>query len=186
VLEPRTRALLSRYGLTVEALADPHAAERELSRALLPDDVTGALGALREMLATSVGALTSAADPLVPEAVPEGFARDVMHRIERLERRYRAAVRRREEERFRDLARLRGALYPGGVRQERALNLLPLLARHGPALVDAMLGEARMQAREIVEAPGRTPVAGAARASSTTSTAGSAGAAGAAGAAATH
>ncbi|HEY0971156.1 MAG TPA: bacillithiol biosynthesis BshC [Gemmatimonadales bacterium] len=151
VLEPRTRELLDEYGLTVDALADPHAPERDLASALLPAGVKRALGAVRESMEAAVGELAAAGDDaLVPDTVPVGFARDMTHRLERLERRYRAAIRRREEERFRDMARLRGALYPGGIRQERALNLLPLMARHGHALLEAMMAGAREHAAALV------------------------------------
>ena len=52
------------------------------------------------------------------------------------------------------MATARGALYPNGVRQERALNLLPLLARHGPALLVAMRARAAEHARALVNGEG--------------------------------
>jgi hypothetical protein len=51
-----------------------------------------------------------------------------------------------------DLATVRGALQPGGARQERALNFLPLLARHGVPLLQAMLLRAREHADALVGA----------------------------------
>ena len=52
---------------------------------------------------------------------------------------------------------VRGALYPDGLRQERALNLLHVLSRHGLGLLDRMLAEADAHAGALVgAAAGRT------------------------------
>ena len=51
-----------------------------------------------------------------------------------------------------DVATARAALYPDGKRQERALNFLPLLARHGPALLERMRERAMEHARALVGA----------------------------------
>ena len=48
---------------------------------------------------------------------------------------------------MRDLATARAALYPLGVRQERALNLIPTLARHGVELLAEMRDAARRARR---------------------------------------
>jgi uncharacterized protein YllA (UPF0747 family) len=74
------------------------------------------------------------------------------HRVARLERRALAAIARRESDTMRDLGTARGALYPGGKRQERALNLLPLLARHGDVLLEQMIAGARAHATALVRA----------------------------------
>jgi uncharacterized protein YllA (UPF0747 family) len=72
-------------------------------------------------------------------------------RLDRLERRWVAALKRADEAVARDFATARAALYPLGTRQERALNPVPLLARHGPALWEAMLAQARLHAASLVE-----------------------------------
>ena len=72
---------------------------------------------------------------LVSKEVLEGARAQLRHRVERLERRMRAAAGRGEAAAMNDLAAIRAALMPGGVRQERRLNYLPLLARHGDLLV---------------------------------------------------
>ena len=58
---------------------------------------------------------------------------------------------------MRDLSTLRAALLPEGKPQERALNLLPLLARHGPQLLAAVQASAAEHAREIVETDAPAP-----------------------------
>jgi uncharacterized protein YllA (UPF0747 family) len=97
-------------------------------------------------------AVAAAADGLLGERVVEGASAWMAHRVARLERRALAAVARRETATMHDLATVRGALQPGGARQERALNFLPLLARHGVPLLQAMLLRAREHADALVGA----------------------------------
>lgn len=149
ILESHIEKLLARYGLEPADLADPHAAETALARAALPASARERLAELRTS-ADRAAALGQDGDELLPAAVLEGFRRHLHHRIDRLERRYLAAAKRREEAALRDLATLRGALYPGGKRQERAANLVPFLARHGDAIWDAMAAEARAHAAALL------------------------------------
>ncbi|NUQ21243.1 MAG: hypothetical protein HOQ09_09815 [Gemmatimonadaceae bacterium] len=48
------------------------------------------------------------------------------------------------------LGTVRGSLSPLGRRQERALNLIPLLARYGPELLNRMRDEASRWAQSMV------------------------------------
>jgi uncharacterized protein YllA (UPF0747 family) len=106
---------------------------------------------MREAIAKSSEALSkeNGAD-LLPESVIEGLQRNVAHRLDRVERRYRASVKRRGNEALRDVASARGALFPLGKPQERALNVVPLLARHGESLIDAVLTETKKHAAGLV------------------------------------
>src|SRR5690606_39486788 len=87
---------------------------------------------------------------MVPPTVPAGAAAAIGQRLDRLERRYPAAVRRHETRAFTELGTLRAALRPGGARRERALNLLPPLARHGTGLLHAMRDAAGVHAAALV------------------------------------
>jgi bacillithiol biosynthesis cysteine-adding enzyme BshC len=139
VLEPHLRRLLARLELDAGALRDPHAAEGRLARAAMPPALAAALAAAREAVARSAAEIAAAAGgDAVPASVVRGWEAGGRTRVDRLERRYLAAVKRREQALMRDVATARGALWPGGVRQERALNLLPMLARQGAPLLDGM------------------------------------------------
>lgn len=157
LVEPDVGDLLARHALTISDLQDGHTPERELATRLLPEDVRAPLEALRRELSAWIGALASASDgnpsALVPPSVLEGAERAMAHRLDRLERRYRAAVKRREEAAFAELSRLRGSLRPGGTSQERALNFLPFLARHGWTVLDDMIAAARAHALRLLGAP---------------------------------
>ena len=86
----------------------------------------------------------------LPTRVIDGAQRAINHRLERLERRIVAAAKRRETETMTQIATARGALFPLGSRQERALNMLPFLARHGSVITDRMIAGARMHARSLL------------------------------------
>ncbi len=72
------------------------------------------------------------------------------HRVDRLERRLVAGIKRREQGALRDVATLRALLRPLNMRQERVLNLIPMLARHGRGLLTEMHGAAKEHAAHLV------------------------------------
>ena len=76
------------------------------------------------------------------------------HRVDRLERRLVAGIKRREQGVLRDVATLRGMLRPLNQRQERVLNLMPMLSRHGRGLLTEMHGAAREHATRVVGGSG--------------------------------
>ncbi len=157
IIEPHVEEILERTGLSAHDLADPHAAETQLARATLPADASSAIARMRSALDEALGALERHTEGLVPPEVIAGSARSIAHRLARLERRLAAAMKRRNGNVLRDIGTARGSLYPGGKRQERALNFIPFLARYGPGLLESMLGEATTHALSLVgpQAEGR-------------------------------
>jgi hypothetical protein len=149
---------LARLGIEASELATPHAVEARLARARMPESVRTALDGLRADVTARLDAMRPS-DHLVPGPAIDGARNAMHHRIARLERRFVAALKRADDEAARDLATASGALFPLGKRQERALNAVPLLARHGPALLDAMLDRARAHAESLVTR-GRAPLPG--------------------------
>lgn len=154
VIEPHVARILERRATSVEELRDPSAAESRIARAALTDAERRGLAEAREHAAAAVRALRAGVGAqggaLLPEAALDGLERELEWRLARVERRVLAAVKRREHEALRDIATARAALWPLGQPQERALNLLPMLARHGPPLLDAMLARAREHAVALV------------------------------------
>ena len=153
IIEPRIERTLLRLGLSREEVRDRHAVESRLAKSMLSDDVGEALRRLRRNIESDVAALEIAdRDDLVPPASLQGLRRSLLHRMDRIERRYLAAVKRRETEMMRDVATVSGALYPEGARQERVLNFVPFIARYGAPLVDLMRAEAERYALALVSA----------------------------------
>lgn len=157
LLEPHIDAALQRLGLQRDAFDTPHTAERLVARASMSEATASGLRALRgviDQLPVSLGAEPAA---LGLDRAMGGAGQALHHRLNRLERRLLAGIARRESDRMRDVATIRAALTPNGQRQERAINLIPILARHGLDLLSEMRHAAGEHARALVSTP--APVA---------------------------
>jgi bacillithiol biosynthesis cysteine-adding enzyme BshC len=150
VVEPRLQKMLNELGVAAGDFADPHGVETKLARAAIAPDVDGALKGMRHSIEEATHRLAAASDGVVAPAVIDGVRKEMGHRLERLERRFVAATKRRETELMRRIATARGVLYPHGIRQERKLAWLPFLVRGGPDVLDAMLEAAAGHARSLV------------------------------------
>lgn len=161
LIEPHIADILQRYGLRLEDFSDPHAVETRLAREAWPSVVKSAMDELRRTVAQRLGTVRTALanlDGLAPAASVDGTARALEWRLSRLERRINAAVKGRETALMRDLSSARASLFPAGKRQERALNLLPILARHGMGLLEDMRASAMTRARALI-APAESAIA---------------------------
>lgn len=153
ILEPHVARILERHGLAPDDFRHPAAPESAFAKRTMPAATGEALERFRTQIDALAAGLSVPAgddDALVPPAVIEGHRRTLQHRVDRLERRLLAAIKRRHADAAHDLATARGALYPGGKRQERALNLLPILARHGPRVLELMRDRADEHANGLV------------------------------------
>lgn len=151
VIEQRVEKILDRYGLTPGDFADPHAVETRLAKESLPAELRSRLDDMRRAVGEQIARLADVeGSRFVSDTVTEGVKRNILRLIDRLERRYTAAVKREGNDALRDAAVARAALYPLGFPQERALNGIPLIARHGEELYDAVLSEAARHATSLV------------------------------------
>lgn len=153
VVEPSVDRRLGRLGMVLDDLKDPHAAEKRVGDRAMPPEVRAALEGLRQDLGERLGTLariSAEMDHLVPERVLEGARHQMLHRVDRLERRLRAAARARAVEAVTDLATVRASLMPENQRQERRLNPVPMLARHGDLLLAQLKAGAAMHAGTLV------------------------------------
>lgn len=144
---------LGRLGMVLADIRSPHEAEKRIGDRAMPAAIRDALEGLRRDLGERLSTLkrdSDALDHLVPERVIEGARHQLLHRVDRLERRLRAASRARATEAVADLAMVRAALMPDNQRQERRLNPVPLLARHGDLLLAQLKAGAAMHAGTLV------------------------------------
>lgn len=151
IVEPHVRKVLDRIGADVDDFADPHAVETRVARGQLPTGIVQALEKSRARVQSALDELEKAdrgADVL-PPAVLEGARRQLLHKLDRLERRYVAATKRKGSELLAEVATARGALYPNGKPQERALNVIPLLAKYGNEVLTGILAKAREHAASV-------------------------------------
>jgi bacillithiol biosynthesis cysteine-adding enzyme BshC len=143
VIEPRVEKILEKYSLAPDDFIDPHAVETKIARESLPEAIKSRIAELRNVAGEETKQLAAAdSENLVSPRVIEGLRQNILHRVDRLERRYTAAIKRNGNDALRDVAVARGSLYPFGKPQERALNIVPLLARYGDDLVNSVMDEA--------------------------------------------
>lgn len=154
LLEPHARALLAQLGTSVEALAAPDQLEGRLARHAMSDASAQALEDVRVAIRSLPGRLADEAGPLGLTAAVEGAMQNLQHRMDRLERRVVAGIKRREAGVMRDIATLRAALRPRGKAQERTLNAIPFLARHGLDTLTELVAAARPHAESLVHEQG--------------------------------
>jgi bacillithiol biosynthesis cysteine-adding enzyme BshC len=152
LIEPSVARLLKRFGVEPDALARPDGLEGAVARAAMSDRSTDSLLAVRKAIEALPEALAPEAEPVGLGAAVQGSVRSLEHRVDRLERRLVAGMKRREHQLLRDVASLRAALYPLGTRQERSLNLMPILGRQGLDLLLEMRDAALLHALGLIGA----------------------------------
>jgi uncharacterized protein YllA (UPF0747 family) len=154
IIEPYVDRILDRFGLSIEEVRDFHAVVRKLIAQRIPADATRSLAGLREALHRAMDAVRASLvqndAPLVEPRVVEGAEYQLMHRVDRFERRVLAAAKRRETRIVEQATAAHAALWPLGKPQERVLNIVPILAREGPMLLEAMGRAAGEHATELV------------------------------------
>jgi bacillithiol biosynthesis cysteine-adding enzyme BshC len=152
LVEPAVDRMLGRLGMTVDDIRVPHRAERRIGERAMAPAVREAIDALRTAVqerVTAVGTQAVAARLAAPEVI-EGARKQLAHRVERLERRLRAAATAAEHDAVRDLAAIRASLLPEGERQERRLNYLPYLARYGDPFLARLKDGAALHAAALI------------------------------------
>ena len=153
IVEPHVARIMEKLRLLPEDLRDPHEAEARIARSRLPKRVLEELGATRAALDEHLDALTDAIveeNAPVGPAVAGGLRANLLHRLDRFERRLIAAAKKLHAEVMQEIGTARGSLYPLGKPQERSLNFVPLLVRYGPGLRDEMLAGARGHAEQLL------------------------------------
>jgi uncharacterized protein YllA (UPF0747 family) len=154
ILEPHVHDILQKLSVCIDDFQDPHAIEGRIAREELPSDVRQALNTLRSAVREQTTVLHDS--QIGPDTFPalrkvvSGFEAQVEHRVARLERRYAAAVKRSGNATLHEVSVARASLFPNGVPQERALNILPFLARYGRIVRDQMIASASRHAETLI------------------------------------
>jgi bacillithiol synthase len=151
LLEEHIESILTRLGANIDDFADPHAVESRIAREAISPRVREAIDSLRGALGASSDAMRQ--DAQTNDALSRSVGTmhaGVEHRLERLERRYAAAIKQAGSEKLRDVATVRATLFPDGAPQERVLSFIPFLARYGSAAVDAVRDQARLHVASMI------------------------------------
>ena len=150
LVEPHIAKLLDELGVGIDAVTRPDELESSVARKAMSEESSRALAALRATIAALPEALAPESNPLGLSAAVQGAMQSLQHRVDRLERRLVAGVKRREHRLLRDVATVRAALAPLGTRQERALTLIPAMSRHGIDILREMRAAAAAHADALV------------------------------------
>lgn len=141
IVEPHVERILAKFGSSVEeVLRGGEALVSRIVQGQVPADVRSALERLESeatMLLDRISPAVLALDPTLERPVASA-RRQVAWAARDLGRRIHARVRARSAVELAQVARVRGALLPGGVPQERILTIAPFLARYGPRLLVAI------------------------------------------------
>ena len=152
VIEPVIDRMLGRLGMVFDDIKPPHQAERRMGDRAMPAVIRDTLESMRGDVDSRLNAMRDAAEgsALVNASIIEGARHQLKFRVDRLERRYRIAALKSKTEAMRDLGSVRAALMPENERQERVLNPLPLVARHGESLMEQLRAGAATHAAQLI------------------------------------
>lgn len=155
IIEPVIDRMLGRLGMMFNDIKPPHEAERRMGDRAMPPFIRDTLESLRGELDARLDALRESTEgaSMVHVSTIEGARHQIKFRIDRLERRYRTSALKAQTAAMRDLGSARAALMPDGQRQERVLNPLPLVARHGESLMDQLRAGAATHAAQLLGGP---------------------------------
>lgn len=138
LIEGRVDRVLEKHGLTLDNLAGPPGAvEARVVRDQLPPEVAEALTQLRHQITTSyerLGAGVARLDATLERTV-ESARNAALGGMHEIEKKLVAALKRSNETLVGQLTRARGAVFPGGVPQERVVTYASMAIRYGPPLL---------------------------------------------------
>jgi bacillithiol synthase len=148
LLDSAAARFLSKYGLPLEALQPKdEAALNRLLEKQLPARVEQTLVDAQKAVREGMSALVSAVPAIDPTL--EGAARSTLgrmeHELETLHSKIINAAKRRDETLRRQFIRTRAQAFPDGQPQERTIAFTYFLNRYGPALVDRLYDELRLE-----------------------------------------
>ena len=145
IVEPRIRHLLSKLDIDLDALeGDQSNIERQFLMKDLPEGTAAQLEEMRRAIADGSDALATAASDIDTTLIArmERYGLTAMRQIDAAESKLKRHLRMKSDTRLGQLRRIRSALQPDGNPQERALGLLPLLARYDRGFIPPLLNEA--------------------------------------------
>lgn len=154
VVEPKVRRALDRIGLEPDDVMGPlHELQTRIAQERIPDEVYETIRQTRASLEEGIGALAQSAagiDPTMAGPVEQAGRRGLQS-LERAEKKIMQAVKRRSTEALAHLDRARAGLLPGGVPQERSINIFHFLGRYGLGFLEAFEAAVNTQVENGVD-----------------------------------
>lgn len=141
LLEGRVRRVLEKFGLEVEDFARPvHALTADLVRREVPAEATRAIEAMRAAIGAGYADVTGGAAVVdaTLEAWMEKQRNAALINLNDAERKVASHLRKRMQIEIGQIEKAANAIAPNGAPQERVLNVIGFLARHGTDLLRDM------------------------------------------------
>jgi len=151
LIDTGVEEILRRLGATIDDFADPHAIEGRVAREGVSANVKVAIQGLRDAVAASAEVLRS--DAQTSDALTRSVGTmqaGVEHRLQRLERRYAAAIKQAGSAELDEVTEARASLYPDRAPQERVLSFVPFLARDMNGVIDAVRELSKAHVADVI------------------------------------
>lgn len=143
ILDSRSDKLMDRYRLNLTDFFHGETVLRErLAARLIPASLAASAQTAQASIDTSVARLhaeLASFDPTLAKAL-EGSAKKIRYQMEKIARKAGREALRRDARAAADASYLYGLVFPQRTLQERLYSILPLLAKHGPDLLDTIYG----------------------------------------------
>ena len=142
IVENRVEKTLEKYGLVLDDLSLPEGQlESRLVRENIPEELERALKVIRHTIDEQAPHVIEAAvaiDPTLRKPT-EHAQHNMLSQLEHIERKVVSQLKRRNEVLMRQVAAARAAIYPLQKPQERVINVLHYLIRHGPDYLNGVM-----------------------------------------------
>jgi len=141
LIEGKSRRALERFAIDPSALlADSEATLAAVRERLLPTALAGELARLKEGVTQSWPELQEGIVALdaTLQSPAEKTLQLIINSLQQLEQKVARAAEQKQASAHAQLHALMASLLPGGVLQERQLNAVPFLCRHGRGLIDRL------------------------------------------------
>ena len=148
VIEHKVKKVLDKFGLELEAVHQPYdKLASQVIRDELPKSVSGTVTGLRDQILEAYRTLVAATQGIDPTLQgPLEKARNASHKaLADAEKKIVSHLKKKNEIGLEQLRKASVNLYPDGKPQERAISAVSYLARYGPAFIDAIHAEVRIE-----------------------------------------
>lgn len=148
VLDAHSRKLMGRYHLELpDFFHGEEALHRKIAERLVPASVAKTMQATKDTAGNLIQRLSAELnrfDPTLAKALAKS-ERKIEYQISKIERKVGKQAIARDERAGRDARSLTGLIYPNKHLQERLYSIVPLIAKHGPGLIDEIYENVRLE-----------------------------------------
>ncbi|MGI8991680.1 MAG: bacillithiol biosynthesis protein BshC, partial [Bryobacteraceae bacterium] len=148
VLDAHSRKLMARYYLELpDFFHGEETLHRKIAERLVPPSVAKTMQATKDTAGNLIQRLSAELkrfDPTLAKALAKS-QRKIEYQIAKIEGKVGKQAIARDQRAAGDARSLSGLIYPNKHLQERLYSIVPLIAKHGPGLIDEIYGNVRLE-----------------------------------------